>query len=528
MLYQTGLNILDWWPEPNLELTEGMRYNYQRETDPVSLWGIAPIAKLDYQVTPNLRVSGRLTAYLQPTKDFPNDIPGFSDLTQDDMAIWAQSYVVNWTMNPTTYLEASFGKNSHHQEGCSVPGGSPTFCTGGISTSPKANRIEAGMGDLPFLFPDAFTIDRSYNAFRILDRVNPPWWDKSTGSGMHVPMFSWGNRITNAPPNIRWPRFILENRAVTFNASLTKIHGNHTFKAGYMFIETVQRDGRNSMQGTYSFANNTSNPLDTGFGFANAAIGVFDSIEQTSRWTEGANSAMSNEFFIQDNWRVNSNVTLDYGVRFAMIRPVYDKRGNGSNFLPETYDISQAPALYQYGCANGVYPCSGSNRVAINPLTGQVYGDYRQASVVVGTLVQGTGNSLNGLHVPGTDIVDTYYKFPKLAIGPRWGVAWDVRGDQRFVVRGGGGVFYDRNQTQEAYTVVNNPPTSQTVVVRYGYLQNLGDAGLMTVSPSYLRTFRTMPSCRRRCSGMAGYRRPCRGPRRWTCRTRVSTRGTSG
>jgi hypothetical protein len=489
MLYQTGLNILNWWPEPNLELKEGMQYNYQRETDPVTLYGAAPIVKLDYQMTPNLRASGRLTSYLQPTKDFPNNLPGFTDVTQDDMAIWAQSYVVNWTIGPTTYLEASFGRNSHHQEGCSVPGGSPTFCTGGISTSIKANRVEAGMGDLPFLFPDAFTIDRSYNAFRILDSVNPPWWNRSSGSGLHVPMFSWGNRITNAPPNIQWPRFILENRAATFNASLTKIQGNHTLKAGYMFIETVQYDGRNSMQGNYSFANNTSNPLDTGFGFANAAVGVFDSITQTSRWTEGANSAMSNEFFIQDNWRVGGSLTLDFGLRFAMIRPVYDQRGNGSNFLPETYDASQAPALYQYGCANGVYPCSGANRVAINPVTGQVYGNDRQASVVVGTLVGGTGNRLNGLHVAGTDIVETYYKFPKMAIAPRWGVAWDVGGNQAIVIRGGGGMFYDRNQTQEAYTVVNNPPTSQTATVRYGYLQNLNNAGLSTVSPSSLRTF---------------------------------------
>ncbi|MFB3854707.1 MAG: carboxypeptidase regulatory-like domain-containing protein [Vicinamibacterales bacterium] len=487
-LYQTGLNILKWWPEPNLELTDGAKYNYQRTTDPVSLYGYAPVIKLDYQATPNLRASFRYSMYQQPTKDFPNNIPGFTNVTQDNMGIWAHSYVINWTVNPTTFFEASYGRNSHHQEGCSVPGGSPTFCTGGISTSPKANRVTAGMGDLPFLFPDAFTIDRSYKAFAILDRVNPPWWDKASGSGMHVPMFSWGNRITNAPPNIQWPRFILDNWAQTLSISLTKVHGNHTFKAGYMFVDSIQTDGRNNMQGTYSFANNTANPLDTGFGFANAAVGVFESITQSSRWTEGRNSALNNDFYVQDNWKVKRNVTLDFGVRFVMQRPVYDLRGNGSNFLPETYKAGDAPALYQYGCL-GAKPCSGSNRVAVNPVTGEVYGNYRQASVIVGTLVPGTGNRLNGLHQPGTDIVESYYKFPKLAVGPRWGAAWDIRGDQTLVLRGGGGVFYDRNQTQEAYTVVNNPPTSQTVVVRYGYLQNLGSAGLTTISPSSLRTF---------------------------------------
>jgi hypothetical protein len=62
------------------------------------------------------------------------------------------------------------------------------------------------------------------------------------------------------------------------------------------------------------------------------------------------------------------------------------------------------------------------------------------------------------------------------------------------VVRGGGGVFYDRTQTQESYTVVNNPPTSQTVTVRYGNLQDLSSTGLATVSPSALRTFEYEPS----------------------------------
>ena len=72
-------------------------------------------------------------------------------------------------------------------------------------------------------------------------------------------------------------------------------------------------------------------------------------------------------------------------------------------------------------------------------------------------------------------------------------MAWDVTGEQKFVVRGGGGVFYDRTQTQESYTVVNNPPTSQTVTVRYGNLQDLSSTGLATVSPSALRTFEYEP-----------------------------------
>ena len=42
-----------------------------------------------------------------------------------------------------------------------------------------------------------------------------------------------------------------------------------------------------------------------------------------------------------------------------------------SNFLPETWDPTQAPQIYGVSCRNGVFPCSGNNRAAINPLTGQ-------------------------------------------------------------------------------------------------------------------------------------------------------------
>ncbi|MCX6544515.1 MAG: TonB-dependent receptor [Acidobacteria bacterium] len=492
-LYQTGLNILKWYPEPNLPTVAGVAYNYQTLTPKVDANGYAPVLKLDYQALSNLRASARVAIYQQPTRDFPQNIPGFTDITVNNIGIYGQMYNVNWSVNSTTYVEVNYSRNSHAQSGCSVPGGSPTFCgsQGGLATSPKSNRNDNGMGDLPYIFPDAFNIDPSYWAYQVLNSVDVPWWDGTTAH--MVPSFAWGSRVTNAPPNIAWAQFIQTQITNGANASVTKVKGRHTMKAGFSFIQSVQTDGRSSMQGTYTFGNDTLNPLDSQFGFSNAALGVFSNITQTSRWTEGANNSRTMEGYLQDNWKIKPNLTLDFGMRFSNYRAVFDERGQGSNFLPNTYDASKAPALYQYGCANGVYPCSGTNRVAINPLTGQQVGTSAQASVIVGTLVPNTGNALNGLHIPGTDIAKTYYKFPSLVLGPRWGVAWDVTGQQKFVVRGGGGIFYDRTQTQESYTVVNNPPTSQTVTVRYGYLQDLSATGLATVSPSALRTFEYTP-----------------------------------
>ncbi len=492
-LYETGMNILKWYPEPNLPTTAGVAYNYQTQAPKTALYGYAPVLKVDYQALSNLRASGRYSLYQQPTLDFPQNIPGFTDVTVNNIGIYGQMYSVNWTVQPTMFVEASYSRNTHAQSGCSVPGGSPTFCgsQGGLAVSPKSNRDANGMGGLPYIFPEAFNIDQSYWAYEVLNSVDLPWWDGTTAH--MVPTFAWGNRVTNAPPNISWPSFIQTQATNTANVSLTKVKGSHTMKTGFSFIQSVQTDGRSSMQGSYSFANDTLNPLDTGFGFANAAVGVFSTITQSSRWSEGANNSRTIEGYVQDNWRIGPKLTLDFGIRFSNYRAVFDERLQGSNFLPDTYDTAKAPVLYQYGCANGVFPCSGANRVAINPLTGQQVGTSAQASVIVGTLVPNSGDTLNGLHVPGSDIAKTNYVFPTLVLGPRWGAAWDVTGQQKFVVRGGGGVFYDRTQTQESYTVVNNPPTSQTVTVRYGTLQDLSSTGLATVSPSSLRTFEYKP-----------------------------------
>src|SRR6185503_877160 len=95
-----------------------------------------------------------------------------------------------------------------------------------------------------------------------------------------------------------------------------------------------------------------------------------------------------------------------------------------SNFLPERWTAQQTPVLYVAGCANGVFPCSGTNRQAMNPLTGQFLGPASAAAI--GTLVPNTGNLMNGVFADGQGIAETNYLYPTLAVAPRVGAAWDV------------------------------------------------------------------------------------------------------
>src|SRR4030095_12797348 len=108
--------------------------------------GGQPVVRLDYQPATPLRANFRYQQYQQPNNPIPGTIPGFNDTTQDDYGIYTWSSVINYTVNSTTFIEGSFGRNTHHQEGCSVVGGDPNWCITGDAISPLANRTKAGFG----------------------------------------------------------------------------------------------------------------------------------------------------------------------------------------------------------------------------------------------------------------------------------------------------------------------------------------------------------------------------------------------
>jgi hypothetical protein len=343
-----------------------------------------------------------------------------------------------------------------------------------------ANRNTAGFGAIPYIFPDATLLDPSTFAYEVISRSGTTIWD---GQRVQVaPSFTWAGRVTNSPPNNIGPfgNFILDTRASNFNASLTRIIGSHTAKVGYYYYNSLQRRGEGPFNGSITFTNDeANNPYDTSFPFANAAIGTFQTYAQQSRWAEGAYTAINHEAYIQDNWKVRHNLTLDYGLRFVHQVPQYDDYLQAANFFPELWNRAQAPVLYVAGCANGAATCSGTNRQAMNPITGQFLGP--NSTLAIGTLVAGTGDRLNGIQIPGEDIAKTHLKYPALKVAPRFGAAWDISGRQTFIVRGGAGLFFDRPPASpNVYDTSQNPPFTRNVTLRYGKLQDLSGTGLQT------------------------------------------------
>jgi hypothetical protein len=354
--------------------------------------------------------------------------------------------------------------------------------------TPNANRNNIGLGDIPFIFPDANLIDDRYFVYSLLNRSGSPMWD-----GTRVllpPSFSWGNRITNSPPNIGFPS---QNQASSLDVaiSLTKVAGRHTFKTGFynQYSNKQQVQGGAAGSPSLNFQQDTvgTNPCDTSFGFANAATGCFSSYSQGSKGVEGKYIYYNVEGYVQDNWKLNSRTTLDYGVRLVHQTPQYDALGQASNFFVDKWSSAAAPQLYVPGCANNVYPCSGTNRQAMNPVTGQFLG--ANSTLAIGTIVPNSGDVTNGLVQAGKGIPLSTYLQPALGVAPRFGMAYDLTGSQRMVLRGGAGLFFDRPSGNAVFTQVLNPPARRSVTLRFGQLQTLGAGGLATEAPSSLSVY---------------------------------------
>ena len=150
--------------------------------------------------------------------------------------------------------------------------------------------------------------------------------------------------------------------------------------------------------------------------------------------------------FFQDDWKVNSRLTLNMGVRWEYIGQAVDKNGDLSNTW-----LSLALA------GNSLVPnCPGSTGAICNPLgtfKGWVApGNYQKDAQfpLTGQFASIFRNTRNNASANGSPL-DNF--------APRIGFAWTPLGGNKFVVRGGTGFFYDTpNGNARIHSVNENPP----------------------------------------------------------------------
>jgi hypothetical protein len=270
----------------------------------------------------------------------------------------------------------------------------------------------------------------------------------------------------------RWPFFGF-NTLFNVSGNLTKVKGAHNMKAG-IFVEHTTRPAQRSstFNGSLSFNTDASNPLNTNIGFANGLLGAVTQYQESDGHPSAHGQFMNTEFYVQDNWKLKRNFTLDAGVRFYYITPTQSQGDQVAVFDPGAFNSAQAPLLYQ--------PItSGGARRAINPLTNEIL-----PLVYVGRLVPNSGNFINGMQVfDGTPQTSNPFR-----VAPRIGFAWDVTGDGRTAVRGGAGVFFDRYSDDNVLDLIELPPVLNTYTTNYTTLTELL-ASPLTATPTAVRLF---------------------------------------
>ncbi len=484
-LYAPGVAVLNQYPLPNVTQLTGMNYNYQ--IDPPSWPQLTqqPAVRIDYQATSKLRITAKYSGQRQRPVVQPGGnaggIPGFSDAYVPHPYITNLGATIDYMISPSTFVEFTYGQIQNE-----LAGGN----NNGVLTDAASNRLTT-LGNFPELYPNWGVMNTSYYGYTMMQLTKPPYWD---GKQLLLPpLFGWGSLIGAAPPNLQYPGWLNINRTRDFAINMTHIMGSHTIKAGGYLNHSykAQNVGAGgvanlSFQGYVNFGNDSTNSLDSGFGYANAALGVFTQDLQQSKFVEGNLLYNQLEFFVQDTWKVNRRLTLDYGLRFVHQQPQYDALLQASNFFPDKWTASAAPVLYKTGCTNGATVCSGNTRNAMNPITGQVLtvAGMANTQAAIATPVAGVGNLLNGIVQAGNGISKYNFTWPALAVGPRFGFAYDLTGKSEWVLRGGMGLFFDRPDGNTVFSAPANPPTATATDLRNGLLSTLGQGLVMQPVPT--------------------------------------------
>jgi hypothetical protein len=439
-IYAPGQALANLLPLPN---TVGTGYNYTSQVSE-QVPRREDLLRMDYNVTQNLRVFGHYINNTQPVVNVYGAFVLGENVPLDKINVPTPGYSfaggATYVINPTMTDEFNMGMTKNTIN---------IFETGNTLTA-------AGSGvNLPVLYPNA--VQDGY-----IPQINV--------GGSHLansPSFG----TADAP-------FVNYNTTIDISNNLTKVWGKHTIKAGvYLQRSRKNQTSFNDNNGSYNWGDNTANPLDTGYGYSNMLYGVYQTFDQSSGYINGFYRYWNIEQFVQDTWKVTPRVTFDYGLRGSWYQPQYDASLQASTFVLANYNPAQAPMLFQ----PAINPAN-NQRSAYNPLSGAYYN-----AADIGLEIPGTGNPYDGICQASKGGCNKYLmKDRGEQWGPRAGMAWDIFGDSRMVLRTGGGIYYDRYQGNRIFNNVNNPPESVQPTLYYGFASQISPTSAFLGPPNVI------------------------------------------
>ncbi|MFN7994853.1 MAG: carboxypeptidase regulatory-like domain-containing protein [Bryobacteraceae bacterium] len=257
--------------------------------------------------------------------------------------------------------------------------------------------------DLPWSFKDPAAIDPS--------KLGMNYKDIFGNDAVHeIPAYTgWGGGVATMlnPSGFQLTGSLYARKKLpTVSDNFSKVWGTHTIKAGFYWEKTGNNQpSSNQANGEWVMANWGGNSSNNAY--ADTLLGRIAQYSQTNQDVIVAMAYRSVQFYVQDSWKVNRRLTLDYGIRFDHLGGWWDEQGTGLAIWDAAKYNASAPATDLTGIEwhkrNSAIPLSGTPSRAL------------------------------------------FYD-------PRFGLAFDIFGTGKTVIRGGWGMyhFHDEQNVQSA------------------------------------------------------------------------------
>ena len=275
--------------------------------------------------------------------------------------------------------------------------------------------------------PSKFTFNRLFTGPNLDNRLPSVNLSGATGSQYTSNWTPWNNAANDYQirDDLSWQK------------------GAHQLKFGFgWMLYTKSQSYFANTQGNFTF-----NGSFTGYDYADFLLGdaqqyTEDAVQATGQWNN-----VSYDAYVQDNWRATNRLTLNLGLRWDGMPHTYEANHQSSNFYPNLYNPAATATFDTAGniCSGPTDPgCTGPSPglgTSPNP-------------ILAGLLFYENGIGIGGVNgVPKGLVNNSWNNF-----GPRIGLAYDVFGTGKTVVRAGFGIMFDRIQGNDMYNGATNTP----------------------------------------------------------------------